>query len=330
MKLPKNEIKKIIIFRALQLGDLLCSIPAFRALRASFPTAHIAIAGMPWMNMLVERFPKYLDEFIWFPGYPGLPEQTLNAAETTRFLQQVIDSRFDLALQMQGNGSVVNPLIELFGARHTAGFYNGNNYSPNQHFFLNYPEGISEIHRHLKLMEFLGIPSEGDHLEFPITLKDENSLRQSMPDTPDQPFLCVHPGSRGEARRWPPELFAKLADSCAGAGWQIVLTGTPDELPIVEQVATNMHVQPLIAAGKTDLGAMGALLKHSSGLISNCTGVSHVASALRTESVVISMDGEPERWAPINKELHSTIDWTKTPDFSLVENAVYQRFLKAS
>jgi ADP-heptose:LPS heptosyltransferase len=55
-------------------------------------------------------------------------------------------------------------------------------------------------------------------------------------------------------------------------------------------------------------------------LISNCTGVSHIAAALETPSLVISMDGEPERWGPINTRFHHTIDWTRNPDFARALN----------
>jgi ADP-heptose:LPS heptosyltransferase len=330
MKLPQEHIRKIIIFRALQLGDLLCSIPAFRALRRAYPDARITIAGMPWMKMLVERFPNYFDEFIWFPGFPGLPEQKLDPWATADFLKRVTEQKFDLALQMQGNGSIVNPMVELFGAKYTAGYYTEKDYCPDRELFMIYPEGISEIRKHLRLMEHLGIPLQGEDMEFPVTGQDENELRNALAEISSAKYICVHPGSRGSWRQWPTEYFANLADYCSEHGWKIVLTGTNDEMPIINEVTSKMHSKPIIAAGKTSLGAMGALLKNADGLISNCTGVSHVAAALKTKSVVISMDGEPERWAPLNKNIHSTIDWTRTPDFSLVKRAVDERFLKAS
>lgn len=72
--LPEKEIKKIVIFRALQLGDLLCSVPFSRALQQKFQKAKMTLAGLPWAKALVRRFPKYLDSFLEFPGYPGLPD----------------------------------------------------------------------------------------------------------------------------------------------------------------------------------------------------------------------------------------------------------------
>jgi ADP-heptose:LPS heptosyltransferase len=63
---------------------------------------------------------------------------------------------------------------------------------------------------------------------------------------------------------------------------------------------------------------MGVLLRDASLLVSNCTGVSHMAAALKTPSVVISMDGEPYRWGPLDERLHRTIDWTAEQDISRV------------
>ncbi len=98
----------------------------------------------------------------------------------------------------------------------------------------------------------------------------------------------------------------------------MIVTGTKDEAAIVENVISRMKNQPINAAGKTTLGAIGVLIKNAFALVSNCTGVSHIASALKTRSIVISLDGEPERWAPLSKELHTTIDWTTTNDFNAV------------
>jgi ADP-heptose:LPS heptosyltransferase len=85
MKLPANEIKKIAVFRALQIGDMLCAIPAIRALHHSYPNAEITLIGLPWAKMLVERFPDYIHKLIVFPGYAGFPEQPLTKLHFRHF-----------------------------------------------------------------------------------------------------------------------------------------------------------------------------------------------------------------------------------------------------
>src|SRR4051812_26935825 len=128
MKLKADQVKKIAIFRALQLGDLLCSIPAIRALRSAYPSAEITLLSMPWASWLVDRFPAYLNRFIHFPGYPGLPEQPFDAHRFAGFMELMHKEAFDLILQMHGNGTIVNIKVELLGAKHTAGFFMQNDY----------------------------------------------------------------------------------------------------------------------------------------------------------------------------------------------------------
>ncbi|MDB5013667.1 MAG: glycosyl transferase family 9 [Daejeonella sp.] len=318
MKIPASEVKKIIIFRALQLGDLLCTVPAFRALRKAYPDAEITLAGLPWAKSMLERFPEYIDKFIWFPGYPGLPEQEVNPQDFTQFLTDVQNERYDLALQMQGNGSVVNSMVEIFGAKYTAGFYKPDHYYPDNELFLKYPEQVSEIERHVSLMNFLGVASQGTGLEFPLTAQDQTDFNELTLDLKPKSYVCIHPGSRGAWRQWPTQYFAILADYAIEQGFEAVITGTKDELKIVDEVVKKMNRVPVIAAGKTTVGAVGVLIKNAFALISNCTGVSHMASAFKTPSIVISMDGEPERWAPLNRNFHRVFDWTVNPDFDAV------------
>ncbi|MGY3211404.1 glycosyltransferase family 9 protein [Mucilaginibacter sp. HD30] len=317
MKLSPR-IKKIGIFRALQLGDMLCIIPAIRALRAAYPQAEIVLLGLPWAQGFTERFNEYFDRLIHFPGYPGLPEQPFNATLFAEFLPRIHEEQFDLILQMQGNGSVVNSMVQLLGAKQTAGFKVAGHYAPDNDLFLPYPDSLHEIERHVLLMEYLGIPAQGSDLEFPLTDDDYNELRAVYPDLQPQQYVCVHPGSRGAWRQWPIENFAALADYFAEQGFTVILTGTKDELPIVDAVSSKMKNEPGNAAGKTSLGAIGVLIKNAAMLISNCTSVSHIAAAFKTPSIVISMDGEPERWGPMNKRLHRTINWLKLPDFHAV------------
>lgn len=318
MKLNQQEIKKIGVLRALQLGDMLCAVPAIRAMRFAYPDAEIILLGLPWAKAFTERFSHYFDGFIHFPGYPGLPEQPFNRENYQQFLINIKQEKFDLILQMQGNGTIVNEMIAQYGAKYQAGYKLEGHYAPDNNLYMEYPNFGSEIDRHLRLMGFLGVQPQGNQLEFPLTDADVVSLRHLQLGIEPGRYVCVHPGSRGAWRQWPVEHFAALADFCSELGYQVVITGTEEETGIVQGVIDNMKHNAINTVGKTSIGAVAALIKDAAMLISNCTGVSHIAAAFGTPSIVISMDGEPERWGPVNKLLHHTINWLASPDFHLV------------
>ncbi|GAB3903153.1 glycosyltransferase family 9 protein [Larkinella knui] len=307
----------IAIFRAIKLGDLLVSIPALRALRHAFPQARISLISLPWAVDFVRRFPQYLDTFIPFPGWPGLPEQAVDAQKTTQFLQRMQRKAFDVVLQLQGNGTCVNPMMGLLGARLTAGYYPESlpQYCLDSTFYRPYLEGQHEIRRHVQLMEFLGIPGQGYDLEFPLTKADSQRARQvsELQSLKPHRYVCIHAGGIS-ARRWPEYRFAEVADALAANGYAVVLTGTASEAPIIEDVRSRMKAPAISLAGKTDLGVIGWVLSRAALLVSNDTGVSHIASALKTPSVIIYSTSRPDEWGPLNQQLHRAVREAEATD----------------
>ena len=323
MKLPESNTKKIAVFRALQLGDMLCAVPAFRALRSAYPNAEITLLGLPWSESFVERFSHYIDYFVHFPGYPGLPEQQFNRDDWSLFVNTINSQNFDLIIQMQGNGTIVNKMLQEFFPATLAGFHSENNLM-DPDLFLTYPDGISEIDRHLSLMNHLGINSKGRFLEFPVSDTEKKNLQALNLKLVPKKYVCIHPGSRGSWRQWPTSHFASLANECLKLGFEIVVTGTNEESGITSQVVEKIEGKVTNLTGKTGLGEVAQLIKDAYLLVSNCTGVSHIAAATETPSIVISMDGEPERWGPINKSVHRTIDWTKEQDLNKVQESMLE------
>lgn len=300
---------KVGIFRALQLGDLLCTVPALRTLRTAFPEAEIILIGLPWARSFVDRFHRYLDTFIEFPGLPGFPEREPIVEAFPAFLQEVQNLKLDLALQMQGSGNLSNTLTALFGSRVTAGFYLPGLFCQDPANYLPYPENENEIWRHLRLMEFLGLPLQGDQLEFPMTADDSlafEDLRKGFDLEPGK-YICLHPGARAGERRWKAGNFAAVADELSQSGLKVVLTGSRSEIPLVDEVASRMQNPGIKLAGQTDLGTLAALLSHARLLVSNDTGVSHLAAALKVPSVILFLVSDPNRWAPLNRRLHRVI-----------------------
>jgi len=298
--------RRVLVLRALKLGDMLCAVPALRALRAALPRAEIVLVGLPWARELVQRFPAYLDGFRALPGYPGLPEQPVDVAAVPPFLAALQAERFDLAIQLHGSGGVTNPLTALFGARRLAGFCAPGGWCPDPDLFLPWPDRGLEVRRLLELTSFLGAPRRGEHLEFPVPARDEEALRRALGPEELRPgeYVCVHPGASVPQRRWPVERFAAVAAVLARRGLRVVLTGTAAEAELTAAVARPLRHRGLDLAGRTDLGAAAALLRGARLLVCNDTGVSHLADALGVPSVVLSTGDNPQRWAPVDGRRH--------------------------
>ncbi|HSC23777.1 MAG TPA: glycosyltransferase family 9 protein [Casimicrobiaceae bacterium] len=302
--------RRIAVFRALQLGDLLCAVPALRAVRNGFPDSEITLIGLPWAREFARRFARLVDRFVEFPGFPGLPEREPDLPAIPRFLADEQAACYDLAIQMHGRGDLTNSIVAALGAKSTAGFCPPGGPCPDALRFLPWPETGTEIHRCIALTDFLGLPRAGDRLEFPL---DDDELAQadallSRHSLVPRRFVCIHPGARLYTRRWPFEYFATVAQDVVRRGFRIVLTGSSEEALITRRIGRALPAGSYVdLAGETALGVFGAVLRHARLLVANDTGVSHVAAALRVPSVVVCCGADPQRFAPLDHVLHEVL-----------------------
>jgi ADP-heptose:LPS heptosyltransferase len=306
-RLGPRPPRRVAVFRALQLGDFLCAIPMLRALRAALPDAEITFIGLPWTVELADRFRMFVDEVIPFPGFPGLPEQEPSLPDFCNFLADVRRRKLDLVIQAHGDGTITNGAISLFGADRNAGFFVPGRFCPDPERFASYPTTGPEVRRLLALMTFLGIASRGEHLEFPLGPEDHAELARLADGAAFRSYVCLHPGARAAASRWAPERFARVGEMLHRAGFTIVLTGSAVERPLTACIASLMLTRVVDLAGRTSLGALGALLSGARLLISNDTGVAHLADALDVPSVVLSRPSQIDRWAPLDRARHRVL-----------------------
>lgn len=305
---PRGEVQRIAVFRALALGDMLCAVPALRALRQAYPDAHITLVGLPWAQAFVDRYHALIDALMVFPGAVGFPEQRETDEGLPAFWEASRARQFDLAIQLQGSGGIANDIVLKMGARFTAGFHQPNEAArPGR--FMPWPEELAESERFDALMRFIGVPVNDSRLHFPLCDADNaecDALAARLGIEFDR-LVCVHPGARLPSRRWPVERFAQVADALAADGWQIALTGSAGEAALSAGVLGEMAGPALHTAGQTSLGGLGALVSRARLLVSNDTGLSHVAAGVRTPSVIVASGSDVQRWAPLDRGLHQVI-----------------------
>jgi ADP-heptose:LPS heptosyltransferase len=308
VRLLPEPVERVAVVRALEgLGDLLCIVPALRALRAALPAARVELITLPRARALFARFDDLVDEVLPFPGFPGVPEVSVDARRTTAFLADAQARRLDLALQLHGSGVTSNAFVALLGARAVAGFHPPGGWSPDPERFLPYPPREHEVRRPLALLAHLGIPPAGEQLELPVLDEDVAEAAELLRGAGEGTYAVVHPGASEAARRWPPARFAAVADALAARGLVPVLTGTAAERPVVGAVTGAMRSPHVDLAGRTSLGALAALVRDANLVVTNDTGVSHLAAAVGAPSVVVFSASDPARWAPLDRERHRAL-----------------------
>jgi ADP-heptose:LPS heptosyltransferase len=296
--------QRVAVLRALMLGDLVCATPALRALRHALPAAEITLIGLPWARGFARRFAHLVDAFTEFPGYPGMPEREPDIEAFAGFVQSMRSRRFDLVLQMHGSGETSNEIARALGGRVTAGFHPAGGECPDPQAFVSWPARGAEVQRLLALIDFLGVPRRGDHVEFPVRddeRRDAEALMRASGLARGE-FAIVHPGARLASRRWPVERFACIARLLADSGWRVAVTGSgPEEAAICAALCEQACGDVVDLHDRTTLGTLAGLVAAARLVVCNDTGISHVAAGCGTPSVVVSCGADPTRFAPAHR-----------------------------
>jgi ADP-heptose:LPS heptosyltransferase len=290
--------RKIVLLRASRIGDFLCGTPAYRALRMALPEAEITMITLPMLKDLVLRSP-YLDRFVAFPGYPGIAEQFFDARHTIRFFQEMLEERFDLAIQMQGTGVYSNTFMLLLGSKATAGLIRHEDSAGRLDAALRYPHHVHEVEAVLALTTFLGIPPRGKGTEFPLWPSDHQAAAALLEEV-ESPLIGLHPTARDATRRWAIDRFGEVGKELHRRyGGTVVILGEEEDLATGNVLSKLVGEPCLNLMGKTSLAILGAVIARLSVLVTNDTGPAHIAYALGTPTVTIFGASNPQRYGPL-------------------------------
>lgn len=296
-KVDIESVRNILIINLGGIGDVLLSIPALRALRQEYPRGYIALLTVPRSKTVIDNL-KLIDRIIPFElSFSGLLELKRNLGE----------KRFDLAINMRTITSFISALkmavlFSLIGARYRAGRDTGG-----RGFFLNIkiPEKdlatMHDVDYNLKIVKRLGADTDDKSINLDIKEEDARFIKDylSRNDVAESDLLVgINPGTTWPSRRWPIENFAKVIDILNKRGYKIVVTGSKGEIHIANKLKELTDAKILIAAGKTSVGQLIALINRFNLFITNDNGPMHLASVLSTPLVAIFGPGEPGRFRP--------------------------------
>jgi ADP-heptose:LPS heptosyltransferase len=133
-----------------------------------------------------------------------------------------------------------------------------------------------------------------------ITLLESDlaAARQVLSRTGLEParYLMILPGSGARAKNWPPERFVDLAGSLLEPMRSLVVLG-----PAEEALGDTFRKEKLCVERGLGLPTVAALARMSAAFVGNDSGVSHLAAAAGARGVVIFGPTDPRRWRPLGK-----------------------------
>ncbi|HJV24644.1 MAG TPA: glycosyltransferase family 9 protein [Aromatoleum sp.] len=284
------DARRVLAVRLDNLGDVLMTTPALRALRQSASDVRVTLLAGGAGAALAPYLPE-VDEVI-VAGCPWMPGSESGADSMEALVARLRAERFDAAVIFTVYSQSALPaamLCWMAGIPLRLAHCRENPYhlltdwvpDPEPHEILRH-----EVRRQLDLVAFVGAHTPDERLSFRVDAGDRHSaiarLREAGVD-PLRPYAVVHPGASALSRRYPPELFAAALRQftvLAGEGApQLVLTGDAGEAELVESVRSACG--PTVSlAGKLSLGELAAVLERAAILIANNTGPVHLAAAL--------------------------------------------------
>lgn len=286
-----TDPQKIMVRATNWIGDAVLSLPAFAALRASFPKAEIVLVAKPWVGELYWYHPAVNRQIVYDPE-----GQHRGARGFWRLVQSLRAERFDLAILLQnafhaawmawcaripvrigyahdGRSALVSEAIDV----PSPAAYGHQAYYYLQLLFraglIEKPEAVREIRLHVA-------ESERQWATRKLAALGLGGPR----------FLVgLNPGaSFGPAKCWLPERYAALADRLIGAlDADVLIFGSRAERPLAETIARSMEHTPIVVAGETTLRQLMALLVECRLVVTNDSGPMHLAAALGLPLVAI-------------------------------------------
>ena len=261
---------RLLVLRALGLGDLLTAVPALRALREAHPGHEVALACPEALAPLV-AMTGAVDRLVPAAALASLPAGEAGAG---------------LAVNLQGRGPQSHRVLMAARPRRLLAFASaeagvaGPAWREDEH----------EVSRWCRLLRESGIPADPGRLDLP---RGPRRPRRRSGVT------VVHPGAASGSRRGPPARFAAVARAERRAGRRVVVTGGPAERRLALRVAAEAGVPaPDVLAGRTGLRELAGVVAEADRVVCGDTGVGHLATALGTPSVVLFGPVPPARWGP--------------------------------
>lgn len=328
------DTPRILLVRPDHLGDLLMTTPVLHAIKQHAPNSHITMMVGPWSSEVIARHTD-IDRILTcpFPGFQRAAQKALAPYivlfNTAKQLQR---GHFDVAINLRPDFWWGAALLYLARIPRRIGYA----LEPGKPFLTHAlpfqsPENaaISNLRLASATLQSIGYPPldepytpERYPLHFTPTTDEQQwasaRLHNENVETPyivgaglapvlenRAPLIVIHPGSGAEVKLWRTEGWAFCADALTksltlATPVRIMLTGSKNERPMLEEIASSMQ-SPAVLVTDATIGQLAALQARALLVLSVDSGPLHLAVSQGTPTVQLFGPTDPRIFGPWGK-----------------------------
>lgn len=298
---------KILVIGPSWVGDMMMSQSLYRTLKAMHPEAVIDVMAPAWCRPLLSRMPE-VNEALSMP----LGHGALALGERRRLGKALRPQGYDRAYVLPN--SFKSALVPFFAAipRRTGwrgemryGLLNDVRVLDKAAFPLMVERYVALAYDNAQIARAADLPQPLLWPKLQVSEAEKMATASEFGLVAERPLVGFCPGAEfGPAKRWPHYHYAALAQKLIDEGSQIVLFGSAKDKETGEQILQSLQPHSRAycrnLAGETQLEQAVILLAHCRAVISNDSGLMHIAAALDRPLVALYGPSSPDFTPPLS------------------------------
>lgn len=269
-------MKKILLIRFSSIGDIVLTTPVVRCLKRQLPDVELHVLTKPAYRTLFSANP-HINKVYELQG---------NLKELLRPLRE---ERYDFVVDLHKNWRSLRVRMAL--RRPSASF-------PKLDFQkflytklkLGHLPNVHIVDRYFKAVERLNVHNDGQGLDFFFNEGDEMHY-EDLPEAFREGFVAIVIGGQHATKILPED---KVVEVCDALDYPVVLVGGPEDAARGERIKEKVGTYVGNSCGSLTLGQSASLLKLADAVVTNDTGMMHIAAALRKPIVSVWGNTVPE------------------------------------